>query len=372
MIATKDGIFGAAAVIFLWAIPAPYLSAQEHAPQKVRVAPDYLSGPEARAADLYRKVLPTVVTIYTVRHVTTLDGGQNGRGTGSGVLISPDCHVLTAAHVVEGADAILVKTHDGSLRPAELLYSEASADIALIKFVTPEPELAHAELGDSDRLAVGQILYVIGAPFGLENSFTVGNISGFREFDRLYDGSILAEFIQTDAAINSGNSGGPVFNSQGEVIGIASRIFTLSGGSLGLGFVVAINTAKQLLALEDRAWMGIESVFLSQDTLGQLLNLDLEGGLLVQRVVKGSPAEKAGLRGGSIAARIQGRDILLGGDLILELGTQEACHSECLMHAGKRLGRRDQIPVKFLRDGKVMTTVVDVSGTRHNFLKPLK
>jgi serine protease Do len=221
-------------------------------------------------------------------------------------------------------------------------------------------------------LAVGQAAYVIGAPYGFENSFSAGHISGFREFGRLYDGAILAEFIQTDAAINSGNSGGPVFNSQGEVVGIASRILTESGGFQGLGFVVAINTAKQLLALEDRPWMGIDAVFLNADMLNQILNLNVEGGLLVQHVAKGSPADKAGLRGGTVPAQILGQDILLGGDLIVEFNTQEACHSECLVHEGKRLSGLKQIPVNFLRSGKMMRAVIDVSTTRRNFLKSRK
>ncbi len=344
--------------------------AQEHAPPKTRAAPDYLSGEEARTAELYREVLPTFVTIATTRHALTERGPRQQSGIGSGVLISPECHVLTAAHVVDGADSIIVTTHDGQLRSAELVFSEVSADIALLGLTPPAPELEHAKLGDSDRLAVGQLAYALGSPYGLEHSFSVGHISAFREFDRLYDGTILAEFIQTDAAINSGNSGGPIFNSQGEVIGIASRIVTRSGGFEGLGFVVTINTAKQLLALEDRAWMGFEGIYLNAEQLAQLLNLDQEGGVLIQRVTKGSPADEAGLRGGSLPASILGRDILLGGDLILELNAQEACHSECLAGARRRLAGRDRIPVKFMRGGKTMETVVDVAATRRNFLKP--
>ncbi len=271
------GVRGIPAAILCILCTAAIL-AQEHAPPKVRVAPDYLSGEQARTAELYREVLPTFVTIATTRAIRTQEGPQQQAGIGSGVLISPECHVLTAAHVVDGADSIIVKTHDGQLRRAELVFSEASADIALIRLAQPAPELAHAKLGDSDRLAVGQRAYALGSPYGLERSFSVGHISGFREFDRLYDGTILAEFIQTDAAINSGNSGGPVFNSQGELIGIASRILTLSGGFEGLGFVVTINTAKQLLALEDRAWMGFEGIHLNAAQLAQLLNLDQRGG----------------------------------------------------------------------------------------------
>ena len=117
--------------------------------------------------------------------------------------------MLTAAHVVRGADEIVVKTQDGNMRPVELLFSETSADIALIKLIALAPELKHAELGDSDWLVVGQSVYAIDSPYGLENSFSVVHISGFRSFDRYYDGAIQTKFLQTDAAINMGNSGGP-------------------------------------------------------------------------------------------------------------------------------------------------------------------
>ncbi len=349
---------------------ATQLGSQEHLPPKVRQSPAYLSDDEARSSSLYERVLPTVVTILTSERTLTHEGQEIREGLGSGVLISKESHVLTAAHVVAGADRILVKTFDGRLREAELLFSEAGADIALLRLVEVDPSLPHAVLGDSDVLAVGQSTYVIGSPYGLEHSFSVGHISAFREFSRLYDGSILVEFIQTDAAINSGNSGGPVFNSKGEVIGIASRILTVSGGFQGLGFVVTINTAKQLLALEDRTWMGIESVFFTREQLALLLNLDLEpdGGLLVQRVAKGSPAEKAGIRGGAIPVVILGQEVLLGGDLILAFDTQDTCHEQCLLHARSHLAGLDRIRVSYLRGGKRMETEVDVSATRRNFL----
>lgn len=342
--------------------------AQDAAPKHVRHFPTYLSGDEARTAALYRDVSPTVVTIFTSRALLERGGSETQEGIGSGVLISAENHVLTAAHVVEGAEQILVKTHDGKAHAAQLLFSESTADIALLRFLEPDPSLPHARLGDSDRLAVGQYAYAIGSPYGLEESFSVGHISGFREFDRLYDGTIRAEFIQTDAAINTGNSGGPLFNSNGEVIGIASRIVTTSGGSQGLGFVVTINTAKELLALEDRVWLGIEGVFLSREVIADLLNRDLEGGLLVVRVAKGSPADRAGLRGGTVPVRIFGKSFVLGGDLIVEFAAQETCHAECLIQAKSKLSGLDRIPVKYLRGGKLEETVIDVSGSRRSFL----
>jgi serine protease Do len=342
---------------------------QAKAESNLRAIPDYLASDELQAAKVYRKVLPTVVTIYTSKKVLQHGGQVEQGGIGSGVLISAECHILTAAHVVKGADEISVKTHDGKLHPAELLFSETSADIALIKLITPDPELEYAELGNSDQLAVGQMAYAIGSPYGLENSFSVGHISGFRDFDRFYDGTIRAKFIQTDAAINMGNSGGPILNSKGQVIGIASQIISVSGGFQGIGFVVPINTAKELLSLKDRVWLGIEGIYLNREGISKILNRDLKGGLLIERVAKGSPADKAGLRGGSVPARMMNRDFLLGGDLIMEFGTEEACNSDCLYEANKHFSGLDRIPVKFLRGGKIMETTIDLSSSRRNFLE---
>lgn len=332
-----------------------------------RLAPEGLTPEERTTATVYAENLPSVVTIQTVSRAIG-GAGDLAQGLGTGVVISDDHHVLTAAHVVDGAELIAVKAQDGQVREAELVFSEPAADIALIRLVDPIPGLPHATLGDSDRLAVGQRTYIIGNPRGLEATLTVGTISAFRDFGSLYDGSVRAEFIQTDAAINSGNSGGPMFDSRGRVIGIASRILTQSGGSEGLGFVVAINTAKQLLALEDRQWTGLDGVFLSSEELATLMNLDLPGALLVQRVAKGSPAERAGLRGGTVPGRIGTRDVILGGDLIVELGGQEACHAECLVKAHEALMSRGVVHVVFMRRGQVEQVDMDVSDSRRNFL----
>ena len=357
--------------LMLLSCSAPVLNAEERSSMKERTAPDYLSGDEAKSAALYRDVLPTVVTIFTEKRVIQMDGQAQEQSLGSGVIVSAENHVLTAAHVVQGADVILVKTSDGNQRQAKLLFSEASADIALLQFITLEPEQPYAHIGDSDRLAVGQRAFAIGSPYGLENSFSVGYISGFHEFNSLYDGTIKAEYIQTDAAINTGNSGGPIFNSQAEVVGIASSIITQSGGFQGLGFAVAINTAKKLMALENRVWMGIEGVFLNRAIIAAIMNHDLEGGLLIERVTKGSPADKAGLRGGSLSGRLMGREFLLGGDLIMQFNTQETCPLECLFDAKKYLSGIDKIPVTYLREGIEMTTVIDVSQSRRNYLEGL-
>ena len=356
-------------IVVLYGFVATSCSAEVIAGPKERKAPDYLTVDEAQSARVYRKVLPSVVTILTSQKVFQEGREVQQKALGSGVLISPQCHVLTAAHVVSGAEEIMVKTQDGNLHSAEFLFSEAGADIALIRFIEPVPGLQHAELGDSDELVVGQAAYAIGSPYGLENSFSVGHISGFRDFGRFYDGTIPAMFIQTDAAINVGNSGGPLLNSKGQVVGIASRILSVSGGFQGIGFVVPINTAKALLSFKDRFWLGIEGIYLNEEGVARLLNRDLKGGLLIERVAKGSPADKAGLQGGSVQARMLGREFLLGGDLVISFGEEEACNSDCLVEANKRFTDSDRLPVKFLRGGVVMETTIDLSLSRRDFLE---
>ncbi len=346
------------------------LSAQAptHPTTKKRTFPDYLSAKELSLAKIYEKVIPTVVTIYTTTNSFTQKGPVQNQGLGSGVLISHDCYILTAAHVVDGSSKIVVKTQDGRKRDATVLFSEKSADIALLQLDVLDSNLAHATLGDSDVMAVGQNIYAIGSPYGMENSFSAGIVSAFRGFDKLYDGTVSIEFIQTDAAINSGNSGGPLFNSKGEVVGIASSILTVSGGFQGIGMAVTINTAKELLAFEDRPWIGVDGVLLQREELAKVFNLNVPGGLLVQKVAKGSPASKAGLRGGNITANVNGRSILFGGDIILEIGPQAACHVECLESAKQELNNKDKLNIRYLREGKEYTAVVDISETRRNFL----
>jgi len=353
---------------FIFLMGIGYGQQANHATPKKRGTPVGISAKETATINLYNNVINSVVTIYTSSSSYSAKGPKENQGLGSGVIISGECHILTAAHVVDGSSKIMVKTYDGKLREATVLFSEKTADIALLKLTVEDSNLPHAKLGDSNNLAVGQNIYAIGSPYGLENSFSSGIISAFRNFNKIYDGSVGVEFIQTDAAINSGNSGGPIFNSNGEVIGIASSILTVSGGFQGIGMIVAINTAKDLLAFEDRPWIGIESILVTKEDLSTLFNINEEGGLLIQKVAQGSPADSAGLKGGSIPANIGGREILLGGDIILELGQQVACHLDCLRHASEDLKNESIVQVRYLRRGNKFVTNVDISEVRKNFL----
>lgn len=355
---------------FLLLLSTAMINAQDgHAPAKKRTFPTNLTVAETNVARLYQNVVASVVTIYTTSNSFTEKGPVQNQGLGSGVLISSDCHILTAAHVVDGSSKIKVKTQDGKLRMATVLFSEKSADIALLKLDIPDSGLSHATLGDSDTMAVGQNVYAIGSPYGMENSFSSGIVSAFRNFNTLYDGTVNIEFIQTDAAINSGNSGGPLFSSNGEVVGIASSILTVSGGFQGIGMAVTSNTVKSLLSFEDRPWIGIEGVFLKSEELAKLFNLNLSGGLLIQKVAPASPADKAGLQGGFIPANIGGKPILFGGDIILKIGPQDTCHVGCLEGVKTVLLNKEKIDVRYLREGKEFMVTVDASEVRKNFLR---
>jgi serine protease Do len=198
-------------------------------------------------------------------------------GLGSGVLISTDGEIMTAAHLVETADTVFVEFSNQEIFTAKVIASEPAADVALLKLNSPLPSGAVvAKLGDSDKVEVGDQIFVIGAPHGISYTLTVGYISARRRPNTLYSGLSLAEFFQTDAAINEGNSGGPMFNMAGEIVGIVSSIISKSGGSQGLGFVATSNMARQLL-LQRRSFWGGLSGFLSRDSPPSFLTFPRPG-----------------------------------------------------------------------------------------------
>src|SRR5207245_11029881 len=193
---------------------------------------------------------PSVVVILTREKETApISDAQPATilNLGSGVLVSADGKVLTAAHVVQTADAIVVTFLNGETLKARVVSSEPAADVALLQLERAPGAPLAARLGDSDAVEVGDPIFVVGAPLGISHTRTAGHVSARRGPNALSDGMSLAEFFQTDAAINEGDSGGPVFNMAGEVIGIVSNIVTRSGGSEGIGFAVTSNVARRLM-----------------------------------------------------------------------------------------------------------------------------
>jgi S1-C subfamily serine protease len=270
--------------------------------------------------DAFRKVSQSVVIVRTKRVEIAPSADEPMSivdGLGSGVLISNDGKVLTAAHVVQTADVAMVEFSDGQAIIAHVIGSDVQSDVALLQLKETPKGVAPVTLGDSDKVEVGDQIFVIGAPYGISQTLSVGHLSGRHRLNR-NNQSTSVEFLQTDAAINTGNSGGPMFDMQGNVIGIVSSIMSHTGGSEGLAFATAANTAKQLLLEKKPFWSGIDGLVVT-GAMAKALNLPQAAGVLVQRIGDGSIGSQLGINPGSLRATIRGMDILLGGDVILSV-----------------------------------------------------
>jgi serine protease Do len=277
-------------------------------------------GAEAQdAEELFRKVNPSVVVIRAKgRAVDSARGLISFTEIGSGVLISADGKVMTAAHVVHAMDEIVVEVLGGETVSARVVASEPSADLSLLQLAHIPKGAQPARLGDSDKVRVGQQVLVIGAPYGLSHSFSAGWISAKWLPNTAYRAMPLAEFFQTTATINTGNSGGPMFNMAGEVIGVVSHNISKSGGSEGLGFVVTLKSARYFLMEREWAWIGLEGKVIAGE-LAEIFNVPGGSGLLVSVVPKGSPAWDMGLAGGDRTATIGGQEVVVRGDIVLSM-----------------------------------------------------
>jgi S1-C subfamily serine protease len=261
---------------------------------------------------------------------------------------------MTAAHVVHVADELSVHFLDGQAVKARVVGASSQADVALLKLEHVPDNMVVAELGNSSMLDIGEEVFVVGAPYGIDHTLTVGYMSGRRKPQGVCDNLVPIEFLQTDASINKGNSGGPMFSMEGKVVGIVSHILSRSGGSDGVGFAASINTARDMLLEKQSFWAGLEGYLLS-GPLAEAFNLPQESGLLVQRVAQDSPAQELGLRPGMIPVQIGGDKLLIGGDIILEVqGTpisssvEETCQIRNTMWESAKL---ESIEMKVLRRG---------------------
>lgn len=313
---------------------------------------------------LYKTWLPSVVTLHTFED-KVVDGqvvyAKKPNGLGSGVIISKQGMIVTAAHVVHSADGLFVEFSDGERRSAKVVSSLVLGDLALVKVDALPASAKVAQFGNSSDAQIGEQIFVIGAPLGINRTLTVGFISG-KHPKGTNPSSPLAELFQTDAAINPGNSGGPLFNMQGEVIGIASFIQSRSGGSDGLGFAVTANSVTELMLNRGKFWSGIlfQPV---DDKLAKALHLPQRSGLLVQKVIRDSLAYKAGLRGGRIAANVAGSDLMLGGDVILSINNKtigNASGTKDVLQMIKNIKSGDKLKLELWRQGKRETISINV------------
>ena len=274
--------------------------------------------PAARAQNLdeiFRKVNPSVVVVRAKGRDVSSGGVTRFNETGSGVLVSSDGRVMTASHVVNGMDEITVEGVAGEVVSAKIVSSDAAADVSLLQLERVTAAMLVAKIGDSNTVRVGQQVMVVGAPYGLAHSMSAGWISARWPPNTIFRDMPLAEFFQTTATINTGNSGGPMFNMAGEVIAIVSQNISKSGGSEGLGFVVTINTAQKLLTERKVFWSALQGVMLSGD-LAAIFNVPAPAAFLVKTVAQGSTAWDMGLQGGDRIVSIGGKEIAVGGDII--------------------------------------------------------
>ncbi|WP_179338719.1 S1C family serine protease [Winogradskyella ludwigii] len=305
---------------------------------------------------LFEQLDPSVVTIEVVEYKVKDKQLTRSGGLGSGVIIDKEGFIITASHVVESANEISVKLQDGTTFPADVISNSTAADVALLKLRIVPPNLKPATVGNSSNSKIGEQILIIGAPRGLEHSLSVGHISRKMDKNMISNGE-MAGFIQTDASINQGNSGGPMFNLKGEVIGIVSFILSNSGGFEGLGFAVDIDTAKNVLFDVNSFWTGFDGVLLSEGLAG-VFNTPQKSGVLIQRVTPNSFADKIGLKPGVFQAEILGQNMWLGGDIILSIQGL-SCNSPHDLGTIKKqienLKVGGQVLIEVLRKGKVIT-----------------
>lgn len=324
---------------------------------------------EKNNQEVYNLTSPAVVNITSTTVVRDWFQAYQSQGSGSGSILDKEGHILTNYHVVQDTNSQLeVKLANGKSYPARFLGGDPDNDLALIKIDAPADELTTISLGASKDLFVGQKVLAIGNPFGFDRTLTTGIVSGLaRPLKSELTGRLIEGVIQTDAAINPGNSGGPLLNSRGQLIGINTMIYSPSGGSVGIGFAVPVETAKRVITdvkqygRVRKPSLGIEAYPLSRfgPRLVRALGLPVSEGFMVINVMPGGSADRAGIRGAE-EVRI-GDYIVPLGDVITKLDGQPIAKQEDMDHVlnGKNVG--DQVQVEIVRDGRRQTLTVQLT-----------
>src|SRR5438876_2342497 len=309
---------------------------------------------------IYRQASPAVANILT--KATEYDFFMDPvpvEGAGSGFVVDPRGYILTNFHVVEGAQSIEVVLGDQSHHPAKYIGADQRNDVALIKIDPKGKHLSALPLGDSGAIQVGQKVLAIGNPFGFQSTLTTGVVSALGRTVQTSQTTFIDEAIQTDAAINRGNSGGPLINSHGDVIGINSAIYTPSGTTAGIGFAIPINTAKNIAndlitsGRVHRGHLGVVTVGLGGG-LAEALDLPVQEGLLVETVEKGGPADAAGVHGGDRLVQAGLQKFYIGGDVIVAIDGQKVANQFDLNVIRTHHRPGETVNVTVYRGGKKM------------------
>lgn len=321
---------------------------------------------------IYREVSPAVANVLT--KATEYDFFMEPvpvEGAGSGFVIDPRGYILTNYHVVEGAQSIEAVLGDQSRHAAKYIGADQRNDVALIKIDPKGKQLTTLKLGDSSTIQVGQKVLAIGNPFGFQSTLTTGVVSALGRTVQTSQTTAIEEAIQTDAAINRGNSGGPLINSHGEVIGINSAIYTPTGTTAGIGFAIPINTAKSIAndlitsGRVHRALLGVQTMALAGG-LAEALDLPVQEGLLVEIATKGGPAADAGIRGGDRTVLAGMRRLYIGGDVIVAIDGQKVANQFDVSLVLNHHRPGDTVSVTVFRGGKKMDIPVKLGEQSGN------
>lgn len=322
----------------------------------------FLTPDEKTNIKVYKEGSPSVVNITSI--ALSYDFFYQvvpQTGSGSGVIINPKGIIVTNNHVVDNATKLVVTLLDGSEYPAKVLGVDLNNDLAVLKIDVPDNvTLDSIEFGNSDTLEVGQRVYAIGNPFGLQSTLTTGIISSLSRTLKSENGRIIKDIIQTDAAINPGNSGGALLDTSGNLIGINTAIFSPKAvGNVGIGFAIPINTVEKITddlikyGFVKRPYLGLSHMLPLNSQLSSILKSPKASGLLVQNMLPGSPMEKAGIRPGNQIVRIGRYKLLVGGDIIYAYNSKEVKSIPELLALVESAGIGDKIVLTVIRDGKL-------------------
>ena len=328
-------------------------------------APAY-DAEEQQNIAVYKRALPSVVNITsTAVAFDFFYGPVPQQGQGSGFILDKQGHILTNNHVIDNAQRVEVTLYDKHKYKATVVGVDKGHDLALLQ-INNVPNLQPATLSESQSLTVGQLVYAIGNPFGLSGTMTRGIISAIRSI-RGPNNSPIEDAIQTDAAVNPGNSGGPLLNSRGEVIGITTLIANNGADqSSGIGFAIPVNTAKAVIAdfakygRVRRPSLDIATLAIGPE-IAQQIGLPVDYGLLIDRVFPGGAAEKAGLHGGTQRVYQGNTPVMLGGDLIVAMDGQEIAEPQDLAAAMNSHRAGDVVTITVFRGRKRMDIKVTLS-----------
>ena len=312
---------------------------------------------------VYRQARDSVVeiTVTGAAEQTPFGDGQQQRGQGSGFVYDDQGHVITNQHVVDGSESLTVTMRDGSRYGATVVGTDPSTDLAVIKVDAPASKLKPLELGDSKALRVGDTVVAIGSPFGLEGTVTAGIISALGRQIESTNGFAIVDSIQTDAAINHGNSGGPLLNLRGQVIGVNAQIRSESGGNDGVGFAIPSSTVKEIGSRlssgskVEHAYLGVASQTIDSAAADAL---DLPRGAMVTEVRVGTPAAKAGLKAATGKRTVQGEDYPTGGDVISAVDGENVEGADALRRVIDSHRPGDTVLLTVVRNGDSRTVEV--------------